>query len=75
LSTNPGGSSARMVTEESPSLFAHGTVQPFRALDGYPYPLFLFRGHTAAHRGGHGLIAHSNPQGLSSGTVLRVPFR
>jgi hypothetical protein len=54
LSTNPGGLSARMVTEGSPSLFAHAATQPFQALEGVPYPRFLFRGHTAAHRGENG---------------------
>jgi hypothetical protein len=55
LLTNPGGLSARMVTDSSPPFFAHAAVQPFRALDGYPYPRFLFRWHTAAYRGKNGV--------------------
>jgi hypothetical protein len=54
LSTNPGGLSARMVTERSFSLFAHGAAQPFQAFDGYPYPLAFLQWHTAAHSGESG---------------------
>jgi hypothetical protein len=40
-----------MVTEGSPSLFAHAAAQPFQAVEGYPFPPDL---STMAHSGSQG---------------------